>query len=239
MKSLAHSNSLAVLAARITKEHNAILNAVRRGLTHAIRCGELLLEAKAQIKEQYGHGHWLPWLKKSCTIPLRTAQLYMRLAKAEIRNDAHLSLREAVRQLTERPGLDGDDGGHHYWITPPDLMAKLNTEFNFNFDPAPHPRPEGFDGLTCEWGQSNYVNIPFSGEGVTAWARKALAEHDKGKRVVFVFPVDGWLLSMLKAGAIVRDLGAVKWISAEDPTASRAAARSIAMFILEPKKRDS
>jgi hypothetical protein len=55
---------------------------------------------------------------------------------------------------------NGDDG-KHYWLTPPDLYARLDTEFKFDFDPCPFPLPAGFDGLTCEWGCSNYVNPPF------------------------------------------------------------------------------
>jgi hypothetical protein len=47
---------------------------------------------------------------------------------------------------------NGDDG-KHYWLTPPDLYAKLDAEFHFDFDPCPYPLPEGFDGLTCEWGE--------------------------------------------------------------------------------------
>jgi hypothetical protein len=45
--------------------------------------------------------------------------------------------------------------------------------------------PEGFDGLTCEWGSSNYVNPPFGSiihqgkkKGPTFWIRKAIAEHE-------------------------------------------------------------
>lgn len=49
----------------------------------------------------------------------------------------------------------------HYWLTPPDLYARLNARFRFDFDPCPYPLPPGFDGLTCEWGRSNYVNPPF------------------------------------------------------------------------------
>ena len=48
----------------------------------------------------------------------------------------------------------------HYWLIPPDLYNELNAEFNFDFDPCPYPRPEGFDGLTCEWGKRNWVNPP-------------------------------------------------------------------------------
>jgi len=52
---------------------------------------------------------------------------------------------------------NGGDG-KHYWLTPPDLYAKLDAEFHFDFDPCPYPLPDGFDGLTCEWGQSSYSN---------------------------------------------------------------------------------
>ena len=57
---------------------------------------------------------------------------------------------------------------------------ELNDDFNFDFDPCPYPLPDGFDGLTCEWGKSNYVNPPFGSiihegrkKGPTAWADAA------------------------------------------------------------------
>ena len=33
---------------------------------------------------------------------------------------------------------NGDDGKHD-WLTPPDLYAARDTEFNFDFDPCPFP----------------------------------------------------------------------------------------------------
>ena len=51
--------------------------------------------------------------------------------------------------------------GKHYWLTPQDLMERLNKEFSFDHDPCPFPKPENYDGLTSEWGKSNYVNPPF------------------------------------------------------------------------------
>lgn len=51
--------------------------------------------------------------------------------------------------------------GKHYWLTPPDIMQKLQEEFNFNFDPCPFPKPNDFDGLRTEWGTRSYVNPPF------------------------------------------------------------------------------
>tara|TARA_R100001086_G_scaffold238060_1_gene162522 strand:+ start:354 stop:815 length:462 start_codon:yes stop_codon:yes gene_type:complete len=130
--------------------------------------------------------------------------------------------------------------GKHYWLTPPDLYNQLNKEFNFDFDPCPYPLPKDFDGLTCEWGKSSYVNPPFGSiihegkkKGATAWVRKALAEHEKGKDVVFVFPVDKWILMMLEAGAEVRNLKDVKWLATEDNSQGKGLGRHIACFILK------
>lgn len=131
----------------------------------------------------------------------------------------------------------------HYWLTPPDLYERLNAEFHFDFDPCPYPKPEGFDGLTCEWGQSSYVNPPFGSimhngrkKGPTAWVRKALMEFRKGKTVVLVFPLSKWEL-MLMDGCIgptceVRNLGDVKWLAVEDGSPGKGTGRHIACFIL-------
>lgn len=131
----------------------------------------------------------------------------------------------------------------HYWLTPADLYDKLNGEFHFDFDPCPFPKPESFDGLTCEWGQSNYVNPPFGSiihqgkkKGPTAWVRKAIEENKKGKLVVFVYPIDKWVLMMLSViGTEVRNLGDVKWVATEDGSESKGTGRHIACFILRPQ----
>ena len=140
---------------------------------------------------------------------------------------------------------NGEDG-KHYWLTPPDVLERLSAEFGpFDFDPCPHPLPEGFDGLTCEWGQRNYVNPPFGSimhqgrkKGPTAWVRKALDEWRKGKLVVLVYPVDKWLLMLLKAivgeHGDVRNLGDVRWLATEDGSAGKGTGRHIACFVLRP-----
>jgi len=132
----------------------------------------------------------------------------------------------------------GEDG-KHYWLTPPELLASLHAEFAFTFDPCPWPLPDGFDGLTCAWGQSNYVNPPFGSiihhgkkKGPTAWVRKAIAEAKQGKRVVLVYPVDKWVLMLLEAGATVRNLGDVRWLATEDGGVGRGTGRHVACFVL-------
>ena len=133
--------------------------------------------------------------------------------------------------------------GKHYWITPKDLYEELDAEFNFTFDPCPYPKPDGFDGLTCEWGASNYVNPPFGSiihegkkKGPTAWMRKAIAEQAKGRLSVVVYPIDKWVLMMLKASETtsVRNLGDVRWLSTEDGLPGKGTGRHIAAFILRP-----
>lgn len=132
---------------------------------------------------------------------------------------------------------NGSDG-KHYWLTPPDLKAELQAEFSFDYDPCPYPKPEGYNGLTAEWGQSSYVNPPFGSvivdgkkKGPTAWARKAIEESKKGKRVVLVYPIDKWILMLLAAGAEVRNLGDVKWCAIEDGSQGKGTGRHIAAFI--------
>ncbi len=134
--------------------------------------------------------------------------------------------------------------GRHYWLTPPEMMEALRKKYGIDFDPCPFPLPKGFNGLVMDWGQSSYVNPPFGTvmnegkkAGVTAWVRKAIAENKKGKRVVFVYPVDKWVFLLLEAGATMKNLGCVNWCAIEDGRPGRGSGRAIAEFVLEPKRR--
>lgn len=137
---------------------------------------------------------------------------------------------------------NGDDK-KHYWLTPPELYAELDAQMHFDFDPCPFPKPDDFDGLTCEWGQSSYVNPPFGSimhqgkkKGPTAWVRKALAEQAKGKDVTLVYPIDKWVLMLVKAGVEIENLGDVRWLATEDGSAGKGTGRHIARFTLRGKK---
>lgn len=137
---------------------------------------------------------------------------------------------------------NGSDG-KHYWLTPPELYETLDKQYSFDFDPCPFPLPEGFDGLTCEWGKSSYVNPPFGSimhqgkkKGPTAWVRKAIAEQNKGKDVVLVYPVDKWLLMLVQAGAEISNLWDVKWLATEDQSQGKGTGRHIACFVLKGMK---
>lgn len=76
----------------------------------------------------------------------------------------------------------GDD-----WKTPSDLYEKLNQEFNFDFDPCPFQHDlNKWDGLKIEWGNSNFVNPPYSKTLKEAFINKALEEARKGKKSSYV-----------------------------------------------------
>ncbi len=71
-------------------------------------------------------------------------------------------------------------------------------------------------------------------KGPTAWVRKAIAEHRKGKTVVLVYPIDKWVLMLLDViGAKVRNLGDVRWLATEDGSIGKGTGRHIACFILK------
>jgi hypothetical protein len=138
---------------------------------------------------------------------------------------------------------NGNKNGKHYWLTPPELMASLNHEFKFDFDPCPYPKPTDFNGLDIDWGSSNYVNPPFGSimidgkkKGPTAWARKSIEEYKKGKKVVMAYPIDKWVLMLLEHATDLRNLKDVKWCSIEDGQPGPGIGRHTALFILDPKR---
>ena len=93
--------NLPTLASQINAEHEACEKSARSAIGHAMRAGELLIEAKAQVE----HGQWLPWLKDNFAGSARTAQAYTRVARnrseleSYTQTSAHLSIDAAVRML--------------------------------------------------------------------------------------------------------------------------------------------
>ncbi len=146
---------------------------------------------------------------------------------------------------------DGNkDDNKHYWLVPPELYNELNSEFDFNFDPCPYPKPDNFDGFIDDWGESNWVNPPFVSvmhqgpndkkpkkKGPTAWTRKAITEYEKGNKVVMVYPVDKWLLMLIEHCSEIRNLKDIKWCAIEDGKPGKGMGRHIGCFVLDPKKR--
>lgn len=71
------------------------------------------------------------------------------------------------------------------WRTPKAVFQILDSEFGFDFDPCP-PSPT-FDGLSIDWGSSNFVNPPY-GRDLSLFIKKGFSEWKRGKTVVFLIP---------------------------------------------------
>ncbi|WP_068769978.1 hypothetical protein OH491_19670 [Termitidicoccus mucosus] len=91
-------NKLHAKVTRLEKESRRKLD---RALMAAWQAGRLLIEAKTNIYRQAGRSSWIPWLETCFDGHLRTAQRYMRLARATDKPEefAGLSLRQAYFRL--------------------------------------------------------------------------------------------------------------------------------------------
>ena len=90
------------LVPRIIEAHEACNRCHGEAVAHAIKAGDLLLEAKSKVE----HGFWRTWLKAACPdLKERAAQVYMQLAQLplEIRSSAaDLSMRGALAAIARR-----------------------------------------------------------------------------------------------------------------------------------------
>jgi hypothetical protein len=134
--------------------------------------------------------------------------------------------------VTETP--TDQEGG--YWIIPPDIFVPLNEKYHFDFDPTPYPRPKDFDGLSVEWGQSNWVN-PLFQNGWAKWGHKAISEYRKGKTIVMILPMSGIQIDMLRAGAELLPVGPIRWLHTDGSGRSMTGSYPDVLWIFDPKRK--
>ena len=88
--------------------------------------------------------------------------------------------------MAKKIHINNDDN----YATPPELYSRLNSIYNFDFDPCPYNEGEIInDGLKIEWGKSNFVNPPYSIKLKEQFIKKGIEESKKGKLCVFLIPV--------------------------------------------------
>ena len=77
------------------------------------------------------------------------------------------------------------------WETPKYFYDELNKEFHFDYDPCPINEGEitpDNDGLLIEWGESNFINPPYSQKLKEGFVKRAV--NDFSDRLnVFLIPV--------------------------------------------------
>lgn len=137
---VAENASLNALAGQIKIEHEAAIGSARTALKHALRAGELLLEAKALVK----HGQWLPWLSANVDVSERQAQKYMQLAlnrpalEAKAPSEADLTIGDAL-ELIAKPKEATPLEGHPVIEEAHLAMRCCLDEFEAEADALPEP----------------------------------------------------------------------------------------------------
>jgi hypothetical protein len=100
---------LSDLAASIKSEHAQLMENARNIVGRAIRIGEDLLKAKAQV----GHGNFLKWVKDNCGLSDKTAERYMKFAENKdklnvVKKDKFETILNLTLNAAERL-IDGKD----------------------------------------------------------------------------------------------------------------------------------
>jgi ParB family chromosome partitioning protein len=147
----------------------------------------------------------LPWLAEHCELSVRSAQLYMRLARnrSEIEGKyesvAHLTLQAAASSLLA-PSSDGGDGAEkNEWYTPEKLIDSARAVMGtIDLDPASCEfaqrkvrAAEWFDqerdGLAHPWRGNLWLNPPYSEGLIKPFIDKLVAErHNFAQAIVLV-----------------------------------------------------
>lgn len=118
--------SLDTLALEIMAAHRAALGASASALDHGRHAGDLLIQAKKQLR----HGEWLRWVSANCDLSIRMMQVYMQIARGwsrleELRNaypDTYLHLDiTAARQLLANGADDAEDNEEDDDVSEDDL----------------------------------------------------------------------------------------------------------------------
>jgi len=113
---------LEAIAVRVRNAHAGVVHATANLLDHAMTAGAALIEAQLQVPD----GEWVSWLEKHCDFRLRTAQVYMQLARRrsdlEGQHTAPRSLRGALAALNRsdralRPPIERRRRRSHGWCS--------------------------------------------------------------------------------------------------------------------------
>lgn len=252
------------LVASINEAHSACCQAAGDALNHAMRCGDLLSEAKLGCQ----HGSWLTWLTENFDGSPRTARLYMQLSvnrdKIESkRQDLAVLGVEQAMQLVATPRLESNgtvhvsqNTGAQEWYTPPDIIDAARACLGgIDLDPASSDAAQQTvqattyftiddDGLAQDWkAKTVWLNPPYASGVIDKFIDKLCESYQaKSVRTAIVLVNNAtetkWFqLLASQATSICFPASRVKFLDTDgDPTGAPLQGQAIIYLGTAPKK---
>ena len=182
---------------QINAEHLACMQAAGKALEHAMRCGDLLMEAKAGCQ----HGDWQGWLAEHFEGSDRTARAYMQLAdnrellESKRQGPAVLGVEKALKMIAG-PKSDAVHVSHNTgqpeWYTPLHILdAARKVLGEIELDPASSEVAQETvqarkyytaeqDGLSQAWCGNVWLNPPYATGQVEKFTNKLIGHFSCG-----------------------------------------------------------
>jgi len=128
---------LSDLCSQINNHHKRALNLANSSLEYALKCGQALVDAKAQLS----HGEWIPWLRDNCPdICTRQVQRYMRLAenwpqiqaKREVHPEEMLTVSGALALISDKVAGPNTTSKSHLGAAPEETVLNEDSMTDSN-----------------------------------------------------------------------------------------------------------
>lgn len=180
-----------VTADEINAEHALTHDHAVSVVKHAVRCGELLLKKKAQLK----HGEFQPWIEANCEFSYKAAAKYMKAYSASQKSTAVDF--SSIAKLLESDKPHGGYSkavytGDNEWYTPAQYLdAARDALGEIDLDPATNAHaqksikagrfytPED-NGLNKKWSGRVWLNPPYARDLLPQFVDKLLKEYNAG-----------------------------------------------------------
>lgn len=216
-----------VTADEINHEHRLAQASAADAVTHAVQCGELLIEQKRQT----AHGEWEMWVTDNCEFSPNRATRYMKAAKLALTQDLDDEGRLAIsRDIwgNESRAHVANNSGENEWYTPPEFIAAARVVMGgIDLDPASSDlanqcvEAETYytaqdNGLDQEWFGRIWLNPPYAQPLIAEFSDAVVSkrgDYEAACILVNNATDTGWLQDMLRvADAVCFLKGRVKFI---------------------------